>query len=150
MVRLWKIMFDLVITMSVGVLLRLWGAVKKNRLCKIKQKINFLKIHKITKADKNRYILSFLKVHFFYKGFCNSFVCFCFVFLSVHHASQLYGCRRQCGRPVGARCSMGFWPNTLINGLIQHTFKLNILLLEKITVIHFDWTKLFPVHHKSP
>ena len=63
---------------------------------------------------------------------------------------QLYGCSRQCGRPVGARCSMGFGPNPLINGLIQQTFKLNIIFLEKFTLIHFDWTTLFPFHHKSP
>ena len=54
------------------------------------------------------------------------------------HTPQLYGCSRQCSRPVLARCSIGFGPNPLINGLIQHTFKLNILLLEKFTVIHFD------------
>ena len=52
--------------------------------------------------------------------------------LSSTSAAQLYGCSRQCGRPVGARCSMGFGPNPLINGLIQHTFKFNILFLEKI------------------
>ena len=34
-------MFDLVLTMSVGVLLRLGGAVKKNRLRKKKQKMTF-------------------------------------------------------------------------------------------------------------
>jgi hypothetical protein len=33
---------------------------------------------------------------------------------------------------------MGFGPNPKINGLIPHTFKLNILFLEKFTVIHFD------------
>ena len=64
--------------------------------------------------------------------------------------AQLYDCGRQCGRPVGARCSMGFGPNPLINGLLQHTFKLNILFLEKFTVIHFDQTKLFPINWKSP
>ena len=42
MVRLLKIMFDLVLTMLVGVLLRLGGAVRKNRLFKVKQKANFL------------------------------------------------------------------------------------------------------------
>ena len=47
--------------------------------------------------------------------------------------TQLYECSRQCSRPVLARCSMGFGPNPLINGLILH-----ILFLEKITVIHFD------------
>ena len=64
--------------------------------------------------------------------------------------TRLYGRSRQCGRPVGARCSMGLGRNPLINGLIQHTFKLYILFLEKFTVIPFDWTKLFPVDHKSP
>ena len=64
--------------------------------------------------------------------------------------SQLYGCSRQCGRLVGAQCSMGFGPNPLINGLIQHTLKLDIFFfIEKFTVIHFDQMKLFPVHHKS-
>ena len=57
--------------------------------------------------------------------------------------AQLYDCSRQCSRPVLAQCSMGFGPNPLINGLIQHTLKLNILFLEKFTVIHFDQTKLF-------
>ena len=36
------------------------------------------------------------------------------------------------------------------DSLIQHTFKLKILFKKKITEIHFDWTKLFAVHHKSP
>ena len=47
----------------------------------------------------------------------------------VHHpfitvqcmVTQFYGCSRQCGRPVGARCSMGLGRIPLINGLIQHT-----------------------------
>ena len=51
---------------------------------------------------------------------------------------QLNECSRQCSCLVLARCSMGFGPNPLINGLILHTFKLNILFLEKFTVIHFD------------
>ena len=38
---------------------------------------------------------------------------------------QYYGRSRQCGCPVGARCSMGLGKNPLINSLIQHTFKLN-------------------------
>ena len=54
MVRWWKIMFDLVLTMSVGVLLRLGGAVKKNRLCQKKQKNDFLKILKLIRADKKK------------------------------------------------------------------------------------------------
>ena len=36
---------------------------------------------------------------------------------------RLYGRSRQCGRPVGAQCSMGLGRNPLINGLIQHTYK---------------------------
>ena len=51
--------------------------------------------------------------------------------------AQLYGRSRQCGRPVEARCSMRLGRNPLINGLIQHTLKLNILLVEKFTAIHF-------------
>ena len=49
--------------------------------------------------------------------------------------AHFYGRSRQCGRPVGARCSMGLGRNPLINGLIQHTFKINFLFLEKFTVI---------------
>ena len=56
---------------------------------------------------------------------------------------QLYGCSRQCGRPVWARCSMGFGPNPLINGLIQHTFKLNILFFRKIHSDTFWLDKTF-------
>ena len=52
--------------------------------------------------------------------------------------SQLNECSRQCSRPVLARCSMGFGPNPLINGLNLPTIKLNILFLEKFTVMHFD------------
>ena len=51
-------MFDLVLTMSVGVLLRLGGAVKKNRLRKKKQKNYFLKILKLIRADKKKLLLS--------------------------------------------------------------------------------------------
>ena len=64
--------------------------------------------------------------------------------------AQLYGCSRQCSHPVLARCSMGFGPNPLMKGLIQHTFKLNILFLEKFTIIHCYKTKLLSFHHKSP
>ena len=75
MVRLWKIMFDLVLTMWEGVLLRLWGAVKNNRLYKKTQKVDFLKIQKFIRADNKSYccqvtfasldkLLSCLKVHF--------------------------------------------------------------------------------------
>ena len=41
MVSLLKIMFNLVLTMSVGVLLRLGGAVRKKRLLQKKQKVDF-------------------------------------------------------------------------------------------------------------
>ena len=54
------------------------------------------------------------------------------------YRAQLNECSRQCSRPVLAQCSRGFGPNPLINGLILHTFKLNILFLEKFTEIHFD------------
>ena len=52
--------------------------------------------------------------------------------------SQFYGRSRQCGRLVGAPCSMGLGRNPLINGLIQHTFKINFLFVEKFPVIPFD------------
>ena len=52
--------------------------------------------------------------------------------------STTYGRSRQCGRPVGARCSMGLGRNPLIHGLIQHAFKINFLFVEKIQVIPFD------------
>ena len=39
--------------------------------------------------------------------------------------TQLYGRSRQCGRPVGALIEWEFHSNPLINGLIQHTFKIN-------------------------
>ena len=51
-------MFDLVLTMSVGVLLRLGGAVKKNRLRQKKQKVDFLKIQKLIRADKKKLLSS--------------------------------------------------------------------------------------------
>ena len=47
-------MFDLVLTMSVEFLLRLRGAVKKNRLRKKKQKNDFLKILKLIQTDKKK------------------------------------------------------------------------------------------------
>ena len=47
-------MFDLVLTMSVGVLLRLGGTVKKNRLRTKKRKVDFLKIQKLIRADKKK------------------------------------------------------------------------------------------------
>ena len=51
-------MFDLVLTMSVGVLLRLGGAVKKNRLRQKNQKVDFLKIQKLIRADKKKLLAS--------------------------------------------------------------------------------------------
>ena len=58
--------------------------------------------------------------------------------LNCDRVSQFYGCSRQCGRPVQARCLMELGRNPLINALIQHTFKLNILFLEKFNIVHFD------------
>ena len=49
-------MFDLVLTMSVGVLLRLGGAVKKIGFVK-KQKNYFLKIQKLIPNDKKKVIV---------------------------------------------------------------------------------------------
>ena len=54
------------------------------------------------------------------------------------YPTQFYGRSRQCGRPVGAQLSMGLGRNPLINGLILHTFKINILFVEKFTVILYD------------
>ena len=54
------------------------------------------------------------------------------------YIAQLYGRSRQCNCPVGARGSMGLGWNQLINSLSQHTFKLNILFVDKFTEIHFD------------
>ena len=62
--------------------------------------------------------------------------------------SQYYSRSRQCGRPVGIRPELV--RNPIINVLIQHTFKLNFLFVEKYTEIPFDYMKLFPVDHKSP
>ena len=59
MVRLWKIIFDLVLTMPVGLLLKLGGAVRKQRL---KKKVDFLKIQKLIPADN----FFFLSHNFFY------------------------------------------------------------------------------------
>ena len=42
-------------------------------------------------------------------------------------STQLYGRSRQCGRPVGALIEWEFHSNPLIIGLIQHTFKINLL-----------------------
>ena len=66
-----------------------------------------------------------------------------FVAISMCLCAHLYGRSRQCGRPVGARCSMGLGQKPLTNGLIWHTFKLNIIFLEKFTEILLDWTKHF-------
>ena len=68
-----------------------------------------------------------------------------FLLLLLYHPylSQYYGRSGQCGRPVGARCSIGLGRNPLINDLIQHTFKLNFLCLEKFTVIPFRLDETF-------
>ena len=62
----------------------------------------------------------------------------------VDHSTQFYGRNRQCGHPVGAQCSMGLGRNPLINGLIQHTFKINFLLVAKIPSNTFQLDKTFP------
>ena len=88
MVRLWKIIFGLVLTMSVGVLFRLGGAFKKNRL---RKKKDFLKFQKLIRAGKKSYcrhanfvssdkLLSFQKGHFFVV-FYEWFSHFLFVFV---------------------------------------------------------------------
>ena len=68
-------------------LLSLGGAVEENRLCKNKQKFTFLKFKCLPELKKklchatffnSDKILSFLKGHFFDKGFCH----FGFVFVS--------------------------------------------------------------------
>ena len=43
---------------------------------------------------------------------------------------------------------MGLGYNPLINDLIQHTFKINFLFVEKFTVIHLGLDKKNPVDHK--
>ena len=63
--------------------------------------------------------------------------------------AQFYGRSKQCGCPVGARCSMGLGWYPLMNSLIQHTFKINFLFVEIFPILHFDLTKLFPVDQKS-
>ena len=63
--------------------------------------------------------------------------------VSATYHPQLYGCSRQCSCPVLAWCSMGFGPNQLINGLIQHTFKLNIFFFSKIHSNTFWLDKTF-------
>ena len=69
-------------------------------------------------------------------------ICLCgicqYVCLQFHPLPQYYGRSIQCDCPIGARCSMGLGRNPLINGLIQHTFKLDFLFVEKFTVIPFD------------
>ena len=47
----------------------------------------------------------------------------------VYHTAQLYGRSRQCGCPVGALIEWEFPSNPLINGLFQHTFKINFLFV---------------------
>ena len=49
--------------------------------------------------------------------------------------TQFYGRSRQCGPLAGAQFSMGLGRNPLINGLIQHTFQINFLFVEKFPVI---------------
>ena len=49
-------MFDLILTMSVRVLLRLGGAVKKKGY--VKKKLMFLKIPKLIRADKKKLLSS--------------------------------------------------------------------------------------------
>ena len=105
MVRLWKIMFDLVLTMSVGVLLRLGGAVKKNRLRKKNKKSTFWKFKSLSELTKKSYcrhatfvssdkLLSFLKGHFlffFTKDFAiSSLFLFCVFFCLSHFVQTFY------------------------------------------------------------
>ena len=83
-------MFDLVLTMTVGVLLRLGVPLRKIGFIKKTQKNYFLNIQKFIQADKKSYcrhatfvssdkLLSFLKAQFlvFEEGFCH----FLFVFV---------------------------------------------------------------------
>ena len=64
--------------------------------------------------------------------------------------SHVYGCSRQCGRPVGPLIEWEFHSNPLINGLIQHTFEMNLLFVEHFQMIPLDYMQLFPIDHKSP
>ena len=48
--------------------------------------------------------------------------------------AQFYGRIRQCGRLVRAQCSMGLGRNPIINSLIQYTFKINFVFVEKFPV----------------
>ena len=87
-------MFDLFLTMSVGVLLRLGGAVRKNKLCKENKKLTFKNFHPSWEKKSYRHhitfvcsdkLLSFLKGHFFFffRQDFSIYICFCFVCLSV-------------------------------------------------------------------
>ena len=58
--------------------------------------------------------------------------------------AQFYGCIRQCGRPVRDQCSIELGWNPIINGFIQHTFKLNILFLISCVQLSNGWTMLCP------
>ena len=73
MVRLWKIMFDLVFTMSIGVLLRLEGGVRKNRRCQKNKMLTFLKSKSFSELTKKVVIVTQLlsaRIRFeFLKGF---------------------------------------------------------------------------------
>ena len=44
--------------------------------------------------------------------------------------THVYGCSRRCGGPVGAVIEWEVHFNPLINGTIQHTFKINLLFVE--------------------
>ena len=88
MVWLRKNMFDLVLTMSVGILLRLIGAARKKRLCK---KIILFKNPKVYMSWQKSYccyttfvssnkLLSFLKGHFLFLSY-KRFFYFSFVFV---------------------------------------------------------------------
>ena len=51
---------------------------------------------------------------------------------------------------IGAVIEWEFHSNPLINGLIQHSFKIHLLFVEHFYVVPLDYTKRFPVDHKSP
>ena len=62
MARLWKILFDLVLTMPVGVFLRLGGAVKKIGFVKKNKNMTYWKSKSLTELTKKSYCrrISFL------------------------------------------------------------------------------------------
>ena len=60
--------------------------------------------------------------------------------------SQLYGCSRQCSRPVLARCSMGFGPNPLSNKQFNSAYlQIKYLIFIKIhsNTLWLDKTFIF-------